>query len=185
MPNASEASFKIDILIISAWKELSLAFADERLSNACIEAFENCVPLLSGFWNGVCLHHSYKKAACLVHHSLCLLFKCQQVKEAVTISLCCFNIIVFTDVVIHNIYQICLFCFVCSIHVQRSHSPASNNYLWGGGGWGDCCWGQWHGGKQQKHPKSAALLPLLLLVCEANMEATSFDCWVLLPCKLI
>ena len=134
MPNASEASFKIDILIISAWKELSLAFADERLSNACIEAFENCVPLLSGFWNGVCLHHSYKKAACLVHHSLCLLFKCQQVKEAVTISLCCFNIIVFTDVVIHNIYQICLFCFVCSIHVQRSHSPASDNYLCEGGG---------------------------------------------------
>ena len=86
----------------SAWKELSLAFADERLSNACTEAFENCVPLLSGFWNGVCLQHSFKKAACLVHHSLCLLLKCQQLKEAVTISLCCLNIIVFADVVIHG-----------------------------------------------------------------------------------
>ena len=65
----------------SAWKELSLAFADERLSNACTEAFENYVPLLSGFWNGVCLQHSFKKAACLVHHSLCLLLKCQNSKR--------------------------------------------------------------------------------------------------------
>ena len=86
----------------SAWKELSLAFADERLSNACTEAFENCVLLLSGVWNDVCLQHSFKKAACLVHHSLCLLLKCQQLKEAVTISLCCLNIIVFADVVIHG-----------------------------------------------------------------------------------
>ena len=86
----------------SAWKELSLAFADERLSNACTEAFENSVLLLRGFSNGVCLSHNYWKVACLVHYSLCFYLKGHQLIEAVTISLCCLNIVGFADLVIHG-----------------------------------------------------------------------------------